>query len=152
MTKIYITSLLIRLLLEGFILLLLSYTISNISIEKKKFILNYIFITILAFFLKVLPLNQLIIIFLNLIMCIISLVTISKFEINKAIKSILISFIFLLISEAINAFLITKVLNLNMNEIFNDPLTKTLYGLPSLVIYALLTLLTYLILYRKRLQ
>ncbi|MBP1863873.1 hypothetical protein BD780_002176 [Clostridium tetanomorphum] len=43
----------------------------------------------------------------------------------------------MLICEGINAIILVNILHVNIKIIFEDPILKTLYGLPSLLIFSI---------------
>lgn len=65
-----------------------------------------------------------------------------KIDVNKSIKYSILTTILMFVCEGLNVIFLQLFHANKMEEIFNNPILKTLYGLPSLVIF-LITLLIY---------
>ena len=75
------------------------------------------------------------------------LVVINHIEIMKAISSVLLLLITRLGTETLNIILLDSVLQMKMEELTNDPIKKTLFGMPSLLLFALVIFIFYRIKY-----
>jgi hypothetical protein len=115
----------------------------------KKFILSSLTLAITGYFIRLLPIDYGIHSVLTLISFIVLVTNINKFNVIKAIQAGIGSMIIMFISEGINVAIIQFVLKKDINTIFADPISKTLYGLPSLLIFTCIVGIYYFILLKR---
>lgn len=141
----------LRVIPEGFIIILAGYAVSKKAMNIKKYILASSILALAIFVYKILPISAALPLILSIITAIIILVFINKIKTAYAIISTIICFIVIIISEGINLFLL-ELFHINTNEILqNDsPFIKYLSGLPSLIILASIVIIYYFISRRKR--
>ena len=96
-----------------------------------------------------LPINYGVHTILGMGITIILSVGINKIDVIKSIKGTLILVIIQLILEGVNVFIINNILKGNINEIFSNPVQKSLYGIPSLILLAIIVIGYYIINYKK---
>lgn len=139
-----------RTLPESFIYIWSGYMFSNNKIDKTKFILSSILLSICTFFIRLLPIHFGVHTMLFLVAYILICVSINKIDIIKSISSGLISTITLFVCEGINIFILIELLQLNIETTFKNPLSKILYGIPSLFLFGLIIGILYRIISKKR--
>lgn len=136
---------------EEFLFILAVHVFSKTRINLKKYILSSILFWIIVFLIRsFLPIQYGIHTILNLIMLIILTSTINKIDIIKSIQSGLITIILGFISEGIVIAFIQFVLKKDLNSILNDSILKTLYGLPSILIFGIFIIAYYLRLLKQK--
>ncbi len=108
---------------------------------------------IMIFIIRSLPISYGIHTILSIMVLILLSYIINRIDVIRAVKSTIITIILQLICEGTNIFIIQYILKENMNHIFRDPNLKTIYGIPSLIIFACIIVLRYIrLLKRKELQ
>ena len=128
---------------ESFMLIFTAHLLFNKPIHKKPYIISSFLFGSLGFLVRFLPIHYGVHIVLNLFIYILILVNISNFELNKSISASIITFMLQITSEAINVMIIESFFMVDIKLIFSNPICKTLYGLPSLLIMAVCILLCY---------
>lgn len=139
-----------RTLPESFIYILASYIFSNNKINKTKFILSSILLSLCTFFIRLLPIHFGVHTILFLVAYILICVFMNKIDLIKAISSGLISVITLFVCEGINVVILNELLQIDIQTTFKEPLTKILYGTPSLFLFGLIINILYRIISKKR--
>lgn len=139
----------LRALPEGLLLILAIYSFSKIRIDIKKYIISSLTCSVAIFLVRMLPISYGVHTILGMGIAMVLGVSINKIDVIKTIKGILIYVIIQLILEGVNVFIIQNVLKGDMNIIFTDPIKKTLYGLPSIGILAIIAIGYYIINYKK---
>lgn len=89
----------------------------------------------MIYLIRMLPIHYGVHTILSLIACIILVVSINKIDILKSIQAVIVAMILGFISEAINVLIIQVVLKADMKVIFENPVQKILYGIPSLIVW-----------------
>ncbi len=105
--------------------------------------------TIMIFIIRSLPISYGIHTILSIMVLVLLSYTINKIDVTIAVKSTIITIILQFICEGINIFIIQYVLKNDMNYIFNNSKLKTMYGIPSLIIFTCIVLLLYIRLLEK---
>lgn len=128
----------LRVLPEGFLIIFAIYAFSKIKINKNKFIITSLISSVVFYLIRMLPINYGVHTILSMGFVMLMGVNFNKIELIKVIKSCLIYIITQFASEGVNIFIIQNILKENINEIFLNPISKILYGTPSLVIMFLI--------------
>jgi len=139
----------LRTLPECFLLILAIYSFSKIRINTKKYIISGLICSVGIFLVRMLPISYGVHTILGMGIAMVLGVSINKIDVIKSIKGILITIIIQFMLEGVNIFIITNILKGDTNKIFSDPIQKTLYGIPSLVILAIIIVGYYNINYKK---
>lgn len=139
-----------RTLPESFIYIWAGYIFSNTEINKPKFILSSILLSLCTFFIRLLPIHFGVHTILFLVVYILICALINKIDIIKSISSGLISVIILFICEGINVFILSELFQIDVQTTFKEPITKVLYGSPSLFLFGLIIGILYKIKFQKR--
>lgn len=139
----------LRTLPEGFIFILAIYTFSNAKLNVKQYIISSIICAITVFFVRGLPISYGVHTILAMAITISVGVVINKIDVTKVIKSMLIVVVIQFVLEGINIFIIQNIIKVDMNTIFVNPGLKSLYGVPSLVMFMMIIVIYYIIKSRK---
>ena len=135
---------------EEFLFVLAVHAFSKTGINLKKYLLSGTIFWILAFLIRLLPIQYGIHTILSLISLIVLVSWINKIDIVKAIRAGLITFILTFVFEGINIFIIQFILKVDINIMMNNPILKTLYGLPSIILFGIFVITYYIRLSRRK--
>jgi len=146
---ISILELIIKGIPEGFLDVLCIYVFTRTSIEKKKYILQSI-ITVLAIYLiRQLPINYGVNSILSLLFFAILFSFIYKMPFSKIIKAGMVTIIIIFICELINVYLLYQVFGSELTQqLLSESVSKSICGIPSTVLFALIILISSYILKR----
>lgn len=125
---------------EGILFIFSVYVFSNTKIETKNFIIASLSLSIATFLVRMLPISYGIHTILNIIVLVIIATIIIKVSIIDAIRSGILTAILMFVCEGINMGLIQITHGSDMERIFTDPVLKTVYGIPSLMIFTIILL------------
>lgn len=134
---------------EGFLFILSIYAFSKTKIDKKRYVASSIICAIAFFSIRMLPISYGVHTILSIGVTILLGSTINGIDVIKVVKSILIYVIIQFVTEGINIFIIQNILNVDINEVFSNPIVKTLYGIPSLMMASIIIVIYYLTKLRK---
>lgn len=140
MLKIGITELLVRTLPECFLLIFIIQALSNSKLNKNKYILSSMLLSIIMYFIRLLPIHYGVHTILNIMAIILICMFINQVTTIKAITYSLILMSFLALSEALNLFFIYKIFGKKTINILNNPLKKCIYVMPSMIILIIIIL------------
>ncbi|EPY6469295.1 MULTISPECIES: hypothetical protein [Clostridium] len=140
MLKIGITELLVRTLPECFLLIFLIQAFSNIKVNKNKYVLSSILLSITTYSIRLLPIHYGVHTILNIIAIVLICTFINEVTPIKAISYSLMLSIFLALSEALNLFFIYKIFGENIANTLKDPFKKCIYLMPSMIILVIIVL------------
>ena len=150
MLETKLIELILRGLPEAFILMFAAHLFFNKPLEKQPYIISSFLFGALGFLIRFLPIHYGVHIILNLFIYILLLVNILNFDLNKAVSASIITFMLQITSEALNVIIIEYIFMVDINLIFSNPICKTLYGIPSLLITYIFLFLYYLFMKRRR--
>jgi hypothetical protein len=120
---------------ESLILIFVSYLFARKKINKKFYFTSSVLFSIASYSVRRLPIHFGVHTIIIMMIYIVIIVFINDIPINKAIFSILSGTIILLICEWINLFVLNDCLKINVEILLNKPLIKTLYFMPSLILF-----------------
>ncbi|MBE6056767.1 hypothetical protein ACFLKB_05320 [Clostridium sp. FAM 1755] len=149
MLKLSVVEFVARAVPEAFLLIFAIHTFSNTRINKKRYLLSSFLMIIMIFIIRSLPISYGIHTILSIMVLVLLSYIINKIDVITAVKSTIITIIFQFVCEGINIFIIQYVLKDDMNYIFNNANLKTIYGIPSLIIFTCIVLLLYIRLLKK---
>ncbi|WP_461207181.1 hypothetical protein [Clostridium sp. DL1XJH146] len=135
---------------EEFLFVLAIHTFSKTGINLKKYLLAGGLFWIFASLIRLLPIQYGIHTILSLIVLIILVNYINKIEVVKAIRAGLITLIVEFVFEGINFFIIQFILKVDLDTMMNDPILKTLYGLPSIILFGIFITINYIRISRRK--
>ncbi|MGG7077154.1 hypothetical protein [Clostridium sardiniense] len=125
---------------EGVLFIFAIHIFSNTKIKFKEFIISSLILAVSTFLVRTLPISYGIHTILNIIVLVIITNLINKISIIDSIRSGILTVILMFISEGINMGLIQLTRASEMERIFSDTILKTIYGLPSLMIFTIILL------------
>lgn len=134
MLKLHPIEFFLRAIPEGFLFLLAVYIFSKTAIDRKKYIISSTIFAIIIFTIRLLPIDYGIHTILSLIFLVLLTTTYNKIDAMKSMKSVLIVVLMQFIIEGINILILKLIPSINIENVFNDPVKKTLLGIPSLVV------------------
>lgn len=135
---------------EGFLFIFAAYAFTKSAVNPKKYIMSSVIYGILAYAIRFLPIQYGVHSILNIIVIIAIMIFVNKVDTIKAIQAAIIVMILGFVSEGINVFIIQTILKKNLEVIFNNVTLKTLYGVPSLIIYGIIVALYYFRLLKRK--
>lgn len=150
MLHISFFELIVRTIPESFLFVFAIYVFANTKLDFKRYIISSIELAIGTFFIRKLPISYGIHTIINIILLVFICNFFNKINTLECIKGGIFTAIILFFSEAINLFLIQLKVGDNVTSIFRDPVLKTIYGIPSLIIFLLVILLVNFLKNRKR--
>jgi hypothetical protein len=148
--KLSLLEIIIRGIPECFLFVFAAYTFSKTAINSKRYLLSSLLFGVIAYGVRLLPIQYGVHTIINLIFLIVIMTAINKIEIIKSIRAGIISIILEFICEGINVFILKNVLKEDLNLVLGDPTLKTLYGLPSLAIFGCIVAILYIIFYKRK--
>lgn len=150
MLKLTLLEVLLRGLPEGFIIIFAVYAFSKTVINIKRYIVSSIIFVIAVCLIRLLPIQYGVHTILNTIVIIVLTVNINKIAIIKSILAGVITVIVEFICEGINMLIIQYIFKEDIMNLLNEPSLKILYGIPSLVIFAVIVANYYYYLARRK--
>jgi hypothetical protein len=135
---------------EEFLFVLAVHAFSKTGINLKKYLLSGVLLWIMAYLIRLLPIQYGVHTILGLIVLIVLVSSVNKIDIIKSIRAGIIIFTLVFIFEGINVFFIQSVLKKDINIIMGDHILKTLYGLPSVMVFGIVVLIYYFRLSKRR--
>lgn len=135
---------------EEFLFVLAIHAFSKIGIDLKKYVISGILTSIMAYLIRLLPIQYGIHSLLGLIMLIIAVSFINKIDIVKSIRGGIITFVLCFVFEGINLSFIQFILKKDLSNMMSNPIVKTLYGLPSLIMFGVVVIIYYYILSKRK--
>lgn len=128
---------------EEFLFVLAIHAFSKTGIDLKKYLLSGVLTSIMIYLIRLLPIQYGVHTLLGLMMLTILVNFINKIDAIKAIRAAIITFILCFVFEALNITFLKFVLKKDLNSMLSDPISKTLYGLPSVIIFGVLVIVYY---------
>lgn len=144
MLKLQPIEFILRAIPESFLVIFAIYIFSKTEINKKKYLVTSIAFSIIIYITRMLPINYGVHMILSVLFLLFIIVSYNKIEVINGIKSIIFTYLVQLVSEAINVFIL-NLMNLDLETLFINPIYKTIFGLPSLVITAVIISIFYII-------
>ncbi|MBU5454138.1 hypothetical protein [Caproiciproducens sp. MSJ-32] len=124
----------LRAIPEGFIYLLGVYVFSETKIDKERYVISSLIAAVAMFAIRFLPIVFGVHTILSILFIIILSIFYNKIDLISAIKGTIIHFIVQYLSEGINLVLLKYIFKLNFNLLLQDPISKSILGIPSLVL------------------
>ncbi|TDT61299.1 hypothetical protein [Fonticella tunisiensis] len=143
MLKLSMLELFLRTIPEGFAFILASYALGRKAIDRDRYCISALLLGITIYLVRMLPIHfgvhTIIIIMIHILLT----SAINKIETIKAVSAALVSTIIMFLSEWLNVFILNSFLNIRLEDVFKDPGMKLLYSSPSLIFFALTTIVLY---------
>lgn len=137
MLKVTIIELLFRAVPEWLLLMSMAYVISEKKFDIRKIIISSFIGAPIDYFVRMLPIHFGVHIIIGLLTYLIVCALFNKIDIIKSISSALISTMIFIICEGLNMVILQYLIGINIEQIFNNPILKLLYGIPSLAVFAI---------------
>ncbi|WP_024613172.1 hypothetical protein [Clostridium sp. Ade.TY] len=152
MLHISFFELIVRAIPESFLFVFAIYVFANKKLDIKKYIISSLGLAISMFIVRNFPIGYGTHTILNIILLVCITNFFNKINTVECIKGGIITAILLFFSEGINLFLIQLKVGENVTSVFSDPVLKTIYGLPSLIIFLVIILLINFLKKRKKIN
>ncbi|SHH14410.1 hypothetical protein [Clostridium grantii] len=134
---------------EGFIFIFAVLLFSNSKIEKNKYVLTSFSYATAVYFIRTLPINFGVNTIISMIVAIGLVVKINNTKVIEIIKSVFITIIVEFFCEWINIFVVENIIGKNLDTVFGNPVSKVIYGAPSLMIFMAINGVFYIVLKEK---
>ncbi|KMT23190.1 hypothetical protein [Clostridium cylindrosporum] len=141
---------LFRAIPEAFLFVFAILTFSKFKVKVSRFMISGFVVAISFLLIRSLPINYGVHTVLSLIAIIVTSSIINKIDIISCIKASILILIIQLLCEGLNVFIIEKILDMNISEVFANPIQKIFYGIPSLLVIWIVVLICYFLLKRRR--
>lgn len=140
----------VRLIPESFFIILAVYAFSRQTLDKKRYIIASLFYAIMVFLVRMLPISYGIHTIINVIVLIVLVYYFNKINMTVCIRSSIMTAIILYICELINMYFIQYILHLDVEKMYTSVYIKTLYSLPSLILIAVISIISYYLLVMRK--
>ena len=135
---------------EAFIHMYAMYALANVKIDKKKYILSSIVLAFMMVIISHLPISYGIHSILVVMVLIGLAVLVNQLDIVYCISIAIINMCIQFLAEGINVLLIEKVLKMDITSAMSKPLSKSIYGIPSLVIFFCVVFIAHKVIGKKQ--
>ncbi|MCR1935068.1 hypothetical protein NSA27_10350 [Clostridium tepidum] len=135
--------LVIRTLPECFLIIFVIQVFSNYKINKNKYVLSSILLSIIMYSIRLLPIHYGVHTILNIIAIVLICTFINEVTPIKSITYSLILMSLLALSEALNLYFIYKIFGDNVANTLKNPLKKCIYLMPSMIILVITILFAF---------
>lgn len=142
MLKVSLLEFVLRGIPESILFILAAYTFSKKEIETKRFVASSIMFALSTYLIRQLPIHQGVNNILTLITLTILTINVNKISLRKAILVDIIIMTVQFLSEVVNILILQYILKVDVAYIFNIPMLKIVYGIPSLIILGVVIILT----------
>ncbi|AOR22800.1 hypothetical protein [Clostridium taeniosporum] len=132
---------------EAFVLILGMLVLSNTKLNLKRYIISSLIFAVCEYGIRMLPINYGVNTIIDIFVMVIIMCSINKSDIILSIKSSLIITIVLFICEALNILLLNIIFDDRLEMIMSNSILKTICGLPSLILFSIITIIYY---FKKR--
>lgn len=150
MLKISLYEFILRGIPEEFLFVLCVHAFSKTAINIKKYLLSGTLLWILAYLIRLLPIQY----GIHTILCIITVIVLTTFinniDIIRSIRATIIAFILEFLFEGINLLILRFILKINLNILFKNPVSTTEYGWPSIILYGIFVISYYIKLWKGK--
>jgi hypothetical protein len=152
MIKISLLDLLLRVLPESFLFIFASYLFCHKKFDKKRIIISTILFSIIAYCIRLLPIQFGIHTILNVLVYTALCIKINEIPFTKSITYSLILTIMLSLSEELNLIVLNHIFKESTIVILNDDLLKNVYIMPSMILFLIGILICHKLFYNKKIK
>ena len=142
MLKLKPIEFLLRGLPESFLFILAIYVFSKTKIDKNKYIISSLLYAISTYAIRLLPIDYGVHTILSLLFLGFLIIYYNKIDSIKALSSTIFIYLIQILSEGTNVLLL-NIMKIDINKLVSDPFTKTILGIPSLILSYLIVLIFY---------
>lgn len=132
--KLSLIEVILRTLPEAFICIVGAHIFANIPIKKRAVTEISLGLAAIVFCIRSLPISNGVHTLIGMSVAVVLMRFQLEVPIRQSLKGVLGVISVLVVSESINIILIKEILKKDVQIIFNNPLQKTLYGMPSLML------------------
>lgn len=144
MLKLQPIEFLLRGIPESFLFILAIYVFSKTKINIKIYIITSLLYAISTYVIRLLPINYGVHTILSLLFLGFLVIYYNKIDSIKALSSTIIIYLIQILTEGINVLLL-NVMDINIEQLVDNPFIKTMLGIPSLILSYLIVLIFYYI-------
>ena len=134
---------LVRTIPESLVYIFAGYAFSNEKLNVNRYLISSLLLAVSTFIIRMLPINYGVHTILFIIIQTTILASINKIDVIQSVKSAIIAVIFLLIFEGINMLILNLTFKDELESIMLNPISKIIYGFPSLGGFAIIVLCYY---------
>lgn len=142
--------LIFRAIPESFALIFGMYIFSNVRIKLLNYIILSLVFALATYLVRFLPITY----GINTIISIFILIGLSIYVSNnnllKAVRGGILSIVLLFICEGINIFILQNIYGDRLTDIFKNPTTKIICGIPSLIIFVIILIAVKIIINKRK--
>ncbi|GKU26983.1 hypothetical protein [Clostridium folliculivorans] len=142
MLKVTLIESILRGLPEAILFVWAIYLLTQTPMKYTKIMLTASISTFITFIIRLLPINLGINSILSLVLLIYLNIKINKISIKQSLSTTILVFIIEYIAEMIN-IVILQLLKFDIAKLFQNPINKVLYALPSLVLLIIFVLIVH---------
>ncbi|WP_123054674.1 hypothetical protein [Clostridium sp. JN-1] len=143
MLKLTIVDILLRTIPEAFLFIISAYLFSLKKIDKKRCVTATFMLGFCTYLIRELPIHYGVHIIINMIVYASIIVIINKIDIINAITYSLGAMMLLSICEWLNLLALNILVSDKLHDILQNPVTKNLCFIPSLILFIAIVLLIY---------
>lgn len=129
---------------ESFAIMLIMITLCEIKLNVKRYIISSSLLAVYVYYGRMLPIDYGVHTILDIFIMIIIVCSINNSDVILAIKASLITTISLFIVEEINMLTLSIIFKDKLEMILSNAMLKTVYGLPSLILFLIIAITFYL--------
>lgn len=137
---------------ESFALIFGMYIFSNARIKLLNYIILSLVFALATYLVRFLPITY----GINTIISILILIGLSLYVSNnnllKAVRGGILSIVVLFICEGINIFILQNIYGDRLTDIFKNPTTKIICGIPSLIIFVVILIAVKIIMNKRKVK
>ena len=133
----------VRLIPESFFVVLAVHAFARQKIEKKRYIIASLFYSVFVFCVRMLPIRYGIHTIIIVVLLITIIHYINEIDVMISIRSSIIAIIILFICEWISIFVLQFMFHFCLESSLENVYLKTIYGLPSFVLLAIIATILY---------
>lgn len=132
-----------RLIPEVFLVILSIIILSNKKVDKKQYLKSCLVGVVCGYIVRSMPISYGIHTVLNIICFVLISILMNNIDVVTTIRSTIVTFITMLIIESFNVWLLSILFGDIINTMLEDVVTKTLLGLPSIILYSVFIAILY---------
>ncbi|MHC1681765.1 MAG: hypothetical protein AB6733_02235 [Clostridiaceae bacterium] len=152
MLKISLFEFFFRVIPEEIILFFSIYLFSFKSINVNKIFISGLLGAVMTSFVRSLPIQNGVHTFVLIPIFVLIAVFYNNISLKKSISVNILVIIIMFACELLSSYILIELLNVNVTEVFQDVVKRTIYSYISLVFYLLIIIVCYFTLYKKKIK
>lgn len=149
MLKVTLFETLVRGIPEALTMMLAMYAFANKKLVKKEYLTSSLILVAIVYLIRLLPINYGIHTILNIFVLIFLAFNVNKIDLIVSIKASILILVILFLCEGLNLWVIQNVFSTDINHLFDSVFIKTIFGIPSTIMFSLIVISYYLIALKK---